>query len=103
MQLGRYPFQPILQPELLLVPLLLLGFRSFLECFVQSGDVRWALDSVAFHQFFHRAELKTRILLLNALVLVAAGTRGFGHHIACRSEEHTSELQSPMYLVCRLL
>src|SRR5437879_8319007 len=22
--------------------------------------------------------------------------------IACRSEEHTSELQSPMYLVCRL-
>src|SRR5437762_1503876 len=23
--------------------------------------------------------------------------------IACRSEEHTSELQSPMYLVCRLL
>src|SRR5437764_15454972 len=22
---------------------------------------------------------------------------------ACRSEEHTSELQSPMYLVCRLL
>src|SRR5437762_10368761 len=26
-------------------------------------------------------------------------TREFGH----RSEEHTSELQSPMYLVCRLL
>src|SRR5437879_7094630 len=24
-------------------------------------------------------------------------------HIAQRSEEHTSELQSPMYLVCRLL
>src|SRR5437763_12181176 len=23
--------------------------------------------------------------------------------VACRSEEHTSELQSPMYLVCRLL
>src|SRR5437879_11638777 len=23
--------------------------------------------------------------------------------ISCRSEEHTSELQSPMYLVCRLL
>src|SRR5437879_8851438 len=23
--------------------------------------------------------------------------------IRCRSEEHTSELQSPMYLVCRLL
>src|SRR5437764_9854109 len=23
--------------------------------------------------------------------------------VSCRSEEHTSELQSPMYLVCRLL
>src|ERR1017187_4962841 len=26
-----------------------------------------------------------------------------GHNRASRSEEHTSELQSPMYLVCRLL
>ena len=25
------------------------------------------------------------------------------NYIICRSEEHTSELQSPMYLVCRLL
>src|SRR5437762_6913783 len=25
------------------------------------------------------------------------------HRLARRSEEHTSELQSPMYLVCRLL
>src|SRR5437879_11652657 len=25
------------------------------------------------------------------------------HEIVSRSEEHTSELQSPMYLVCRLL
>src|SRR5437762_8955034 len=25
------------------------------------------------------------------------------HHTGGRSEEHTSELQSPMYLVCRLL
>src|ERR1017187_10758255 len=25
------------------------------------------------------------------------------HSLASRSEEHTSELQSPMYLVCRLL
>src|SRR5437764_4479993 len=28
---------------------------------------------------------------------------GNGHHAGGRSEEHTSELQSPMYLVCRLL
>src|SRR5437764_5638697 len=26
-----------------------------------------------------------------------------GHVLGARSEEHTSELQSPMYLVCRLL
>src|SRR5437764_4422693 len=29
--------------------------------------------------------------------------RCFYHVCDCRSEEHTSELQSPMYLVCRLL
>src|SRR5437762_9721152 len=29
--------------------------------------------------------------------------RGRGLSIGPRSEEHTSELQSPMYLVCRLL
>src|SRR5437764_9819262 len=29
--------------------------------------------------------------------------RGRARRIATRSEEHTSELQSPMYLVCRLL
>src|SRR5436189_3967376 len=29
--------------------------------------------------------------------------RQFGQLAAERSEEHTSELQSPMYLVCRLL
>src|SRR5437879_10429622 len=28
---------------------------------------------------------------------------GFGWYVILRSEEHTSELQSPMYLVCRLL
>src|SRR5437762_9826823 len=28
---------------------------------------------------------------------------GRGHRGGLRSEEHTSELQSPMYLVCRLL
>src|SRR5215210_9201779 len=29
--------------------------------------------------------------------------RRSGRTRSCRSEEHTSELQSPMYLVCRLL
>src|SRR5437764_9620658 len=31
------------------------------------------------------------------------GHYGVRHNGALRSEEHTSELQSPMYLVCRLL
>src|SRR5437762_6224949 len=31
------------------------------------------------------------------------GKTTFGFRTAMRSEEHTSELQSPMYLVCRLL
>src|SRR5437762_11016040 len=35
-------------------------------------------------------------------VVVGRGKVEFGH-AATRSEEHTSELQSPMYLVCRLL
>src|ERR1017187_8738872 len=32
-----------------------------------------------------------------------AQLRAIGDILAARSEEHTSELQSPMYLVCRLL
>src|SRR5437763_11265606 len=34
--------------------------------------------------------------------ITKSGTNGI-HGSAFRSEEHTSELQSPMYLVCRLL
>src|SRR5437879_7440075 len=34
---------------------------------------------------------------------VSTGRRFAGLAAATRSEEHTSELQSPMYLVCRLL
>src|SRR5437879_11091246 len=33
----------------------------------------------------------------------ADGARAAGRRAEARSEEHTSELQSPMYLVCRLL
>src|SRR2546426_7150400 len=32
-----------------------------------------------------------------------AAAHGEARHAACRSEEHTSELQSPCNLVCRLL
>src|SRR5258708_27201525 len=35
--------------------------------------------------------------------LAAAAGAGLDHHGVARSEEHTSELQSPDHLVCRLL
>src|SRR5437879_8462026 len=56
------------------------------------------------------------LLRLLHLLPVAQGARGAAHpqgthfavgqlapRVIARSEEHTSELQSPMYLVCRLL
>src|SRR5436189_1526667 len=42
------------------------------------------------------------VLAIPAILAILLRWRlGFGQHD--RSEEHTSELQSPMYLVCRLL
>src|SRR5207244_9463373 len=49
------------------------------------------------------------LALLLSLVAVyfqsrpASSTKTYGYHRAGRSEEHTSELQSPDHLVCRLL
>src|SRR5258708_31184359 len=37
------------------------------------------------------------------VIFHAAGSGGLGAIMAVRSEEHTSELQSPDHLVCRLL
>src|SRR5437764_8494711 len=49
-------------------------------------------------------------LAMNALLRANEGAESRNEHrrrgfdaMAVRSEEHTSELQSPMYLVCRLL
>src|SRR5437762_5040098 len=39
----------------------------------------------------------------NAAARGAIRARECQNPFSCRSEEHTSELQSPMYLVCRLL
>src|SRR5256885_9209829 len=45
----------------------------------------------------HRADVEARV----ALDAQLGGEHGL--HVAVRSEEHTSELQSPCNLVCRLL
>src|SRR3712207_7695616 len=41
--------------------------------------------------------------LLNKTILLLSGTSNFFRIESLRSEEHTSELQSRQYLVCRLL
>src|SRR5437764_7808017 len=53
------------------------------------------IPEIASH--FLDAEQVSRVRDGRALLL------GFGRRPEERSEEHTSELQSPMYLVCRLL
>src|SRR3712207_7219370 len=40
---------------------------------------------------------------IRVLPTLLAGRRHLGHEASLRSEEHTSELQSRQYLVCRLL
>src|ERR1017187_3909855 len=62
--------------------------------------------------YFHGHHLPLRVAFLTAgadirritpAVSVSAFFDGGAADDALRSEEHTSELQSPMYLVCRLL
>src|SRR5438445_6662784 len=70
-------------------------FRSLLG--VQAGEIRTEDRPVAVRV---RAPDSVRFdpLRLQALPVLGAGARR-----ATRSEEHTSELQSRQYLVCRLL
>src|SRR5437764_14406530 len=42
-------------------------------------------------------------IAMSALIVLPFAGYWLGREIYQRSEEHTSELQSPMYLVCRLL
>src|SRR5437762_8834737 len=46
---------------------------------------------------------KTLVALNNDKICGMIGTVSASSYLHNRSEEHTSELQSPMYLVCRLL
>src|SRR5437762_9709399 len=48
-------------------------------------------------------EIAKVLLALTIASIKASAVALFFMHLKFRSEEHTSELQSPMYLVCRLL
>src|SRR5258708_31382643 len=50
-----------------------------------------------------RLARRLRLWLLRRLLLLLLGCRRRSAIVAARSEEHTSELQSPDHLVCRLL
>src|SRR5437762_9947540 len=69
-------------------------FRSL--CAFPSERVRWCVDHHCgdgnFDCGYHLARSRCR-----------APPTGGNLAVRMRSEEHTSELQSPMYLVCRLL
>src|SRR5437879_3563296 len=81
-------------------------FAAFFISFIVLG-VYWFAN----HQVFHfvvrvnRTLVWLNILFLMGIALVpfAASVMGGYPRDPVRSEEHTSELQSPMYLVCRLL
>src|SRR5437764_3904388 len=74
-------------------------FRSVLETERSKHPVTWlAIGRLPFPAKYEFGEQRMHRY---------RGFRSFAfrpaHSTACRSEEHTSELQSPMYLVCRLL
>src|SRR5437762_7112416 len=48
-------------------------------------------------------EILGKTLTLDGEAYTVIGVVPERFYFCCRSEEHTSELQSPMYLVCRLL
>src|SRR2546429_1194065 len=78
-------------------------FRSGLE---QIGSHAGAIADVVAYVVRDRRRV-TRIVLRNPRFdladEVAPHVRPFGEDAAARSEEHTSELQSRLHLVCRLL
>src|SRR5437762_14363301 len=87
------------------------GFQFALHLLAQIGVQRgkWLVEQEKQRTIDERARQRHTLLLPTAQ-FGRAGSREFLHlhHAqsfmdAARSEEHTSELQSPMYLVCRLL
>src|SRR5437879_9200567 len=66
----------------------------------------WSLVVTQFQGAFNDNALKFLVIYLVVSMSLPVRERDWlvhAHHQIDRSEEHTSELQSPMYLVCRLL
>src|SRR6267154_4633711 len=76
------------------------GGRTLVEQIVCSCETLKARETVVV--VGHQAEQVAAVVEpLGALTVLQQPQNGTGH--AMRSEEHTSELQSPVHLVCRLL
>src|SRR5437762_5963902 len=70
--------------------------------FGPTGRLFWiVLDEIWAPDLSESTRPKPTLLLMTASRISI--NVGFGLVLSLRSEEHTSELQSPMYLVCRLL
>src|SRR3712207_8571739 len=67
-------------------------FRSRRYDVVEIGYLEWLVE-----EFFTLTGIGLNVCLVLLIVM------GFGRIVRSRSEEHTSELQSRQYLVCRLL
>src|SRR5437762_4632202 len=72
-------------------------FRAAVVLVLTQSTLVAAIGITALQMFGDRLQFPRE--MLSALAFVLCALPG----IALRSEEHTSELQSPMYLVCRLL
>src|SRR5437764_14554586 len=79
-------------------------FFFFFQCYGDHRDLHSFPTRRSSDLVILRAEVFRRGGRDDRLHLADHDALDFGmHHEAARSEEHTSELQSPMYLVCRLL
>src|SRR5690348_17465883 len=70
---------------------------------VEIGDLVWEPEAYRILRGGQRVELSPKEYQLAALLLENRGQVVGRRQIMERSEEHTSELQSPVQLVCRLL
>src|SRR3712207_8861444 len=68
---------------------------------VLCARIKYLLESCICYGGSFRKQLLFAVGVEEVVIVAAGRTRG--HHHRFRSEEHTSELQSRQYLVCRLL